>query len=314
MVNIDILVPNLGIASAGNSVTADRYRVIFESLGHSTTITDTPSSKVVVALNAYRTSVAVGALAAHTTLVAVLTGTDIYKFWDTDREAVASTLQRASVIVGLNDRAGHRLPEELQSKFTTIKEGAERTPVSEMHSPPPPLKAIAVGHLREEKDPQLLIDALNLLPPQSSMRVDHYGATHSEQWGEWARQVCAGNARYQWHREVPRSALEDVYANAHLLINTSRIEGGANVVSEAVMAGLPILATAIDGNVGVLGSAYPGLVAPGSAADLAEKLRWVESDPDALETLARASRGLQGELSIEHEAEQWRILLDGLTL
>lgn len=311
--NIDILVADLGIASAGNSVTANRYREIFDNLGHHSTITDVPTSQVVVALNAYRTSAAAAMLATDTTLIAVLTGTDVYRFWDTDREAVATTLHRASVIVGLNDKAGLRLPKDLKAKVITIKEGAVCAPASRTHAPRPPLKAIAVGHLREEKDPKLLIEALNLLGPHSSIRVDQYGAAHSQEWADWARQISASDPRFKWHGEVPRSALNNVYANAHVLINTSQIEGGANVISEAVMSGLPILATAIDGNTGVLGSNYPGLVTPGDAAALTEKLRWVESDPDALGTLANASRALQDELSVDQETKQWRLLLNGLS-
>ena len=82
MPDICILVPNLGIKTSGNSVTADRYKSIFKELGYATSITDSPTSDVVVALNAYRTSTAVAALQPGTTVVAVITGTDLYRFWE----------------------------------------------------------------------------------------------------------------------------------------------------------------------------------------------------------------------------------------
>ena len=78
MPDICILVPNLGIATAGNSVTAGRYKSIFEKLGYATSLTDSPTSDVVVALNAYRSSEAVTALRPETTVIAVITGTDLY--------------------------------------------------------------------------------------------------------------------------------------------------------------------------------------------------------------------------------------------
>ena len=37
-------------------------------------------------------------------------------------------------------------------------------------------------------------------------------------------------------------------------------EGGANVISEAEVAGLPAIASDLEGSVGLLGADYPGLV------------------------------------------------------
>ena len=311
MASIDILVADLGIASAGNSVTANRYRLIFERLGYRTTVTNTPTADIVVALNAYRTSAQVAQLHVDTKVVAVLTGTDLYRFWDTDRETVASTLGRATAIVGLNDQVGERLPEDLRTKLSVIKEGAALQSVAHTPCATPRLRAIVVGHLRDEKDPQLLLDALNQLPVDCAVQVDHYGAAHDDEWANWAREHSTASARYQWHGEVSRAELDaNVYATADLLINTSRMEGGANVISEAVMCGLPIVATAIDGNVGVLGLDHPGLVVPGDADALAHRL--TEIDTATLQRLAQASYDLQSELSVEHETAQWRHVLDRL--
>ena len=53
----------------------------------------------------------------------------------------------------------------------------------------------------------------------------------------------------------------------------SRIEGGANVVVEAVRSGVPVLASRIDGNVGLLGGDYDGYFPVGDAAALATLVR-----------------------------------------
>ena len=312
MPDICILVPNLGIATAGNSVTAERYKSIFEELGYATSLTDSPKSDVVVALNAYRSSEAVAALGPEITVIAVITGTDLYSFWETDREVVESTLSRASVIIGLNDHVGKRLPEDLRAKLTIIKEGAVAPPKTQGTQASPFVRAIAVGHLRDEKDPELLIEALDQLPSNCSFQVDHYGAAHTNEWATWARECSANKHRYQWHGEISRTELCEIYTAADLLINTSRLEGGANVISEAVMAGLPIVATAIDGNVGVLGADYPGLVPVHDSAALAKRLSATDADDGLLPLLAEASRALQGELSVEHESEQWRLVFDEL--
>jgi len=59
---------------------------------------------------------------------------------------------------------------------------------------------------------------------------------------------------------------------AHILIHPSLMEGGANVVVEAVTSGTPVLASRVSGNVGMLGARYPGYFEPGDAAGLAALL------------------------------------------
>ena len=58
-------------------------------------------------------------------------------------------------------------------------------------------------------------------------------------------------------------------ARAHALVHMSRMEGGANVVIEAVRSQVPVLASRIDGNVGLLGRDYDGYFPLGDAAALA---------------------------------------------
>jgi glycosyltransferase involved in cell wall biosynthesis len=45
---------------------------------------------------------------------------------------------------------------------------------------------------------------------------------------------------------------------ADRLVLSSKSEGGANVISEAVMASVPVIASRIPGTVGLLGENYPG--------------------------------------------------------
>ena len=49
-----------------------------------------------------------------------------------------------------------------------------------------------------------------------------------------------------------------LFGRARAMVLSSLSEGGANVVSEAVAAGVPVLASRIDGSVGLLGRDYPG--------------------------------------------------------
>src|SRR5258708_16769646 len=87
------------------------------------------------------------------------------------------------------------------------------------------------------------------------------------------------NARYCWRDDVPRASVQKLLRRSHAMVVSSRSEGGANVISEAIVAGVPILASRMDGNVGLLGTGYPGYFPVGDTEALARLLRRVETDP-----------------------------------
>lgn len=62
------------------------------------------------------------------------------------------------------------------------------------------------------------------------------------------------------------------------MVISSRLEGGANTVSEAVACGVPVLASRVDGNVGLLGENYPGYFPYGDTVALANLLLHAERD------------------------------------
>jgi glycosyltransferase involved in cell wall biosynthesis len=63
------------------------------------------------------------------------------------------------------------------------------------------------------------------------------------------------------------------------------MEGGAHVLMEAVCSGTPVLASRIDGNVGLLGEDYTGYFEPGDARALAQALWALRTNGPALEHL-----------------------------
>ncbi len=70
----------------------------------------------------------------------------------------------------------------------------------------------------------------------------------------------------------PHSWTRQAIQRAHVLVHTSAVEGGAHVVMEAVCSGTPVIASRIDGNVGLLGQDYEGYFEPGNASQLASLL------------------------------------------
>ena len=85
-------------------------------------------------------------------------------------------------------------------------------------------------------------------------------------------------------------------------------------LSEAVVAGLPVLASDISGNVGLLGDAYSGYYPVGDTDALRALLLRAEVDPAFLPALQRQAEGLAEQFTPEREREGWRRLLDELVV
>ena len=83
---------------------------------------------------------------------------------------------------------------------------------------------------------------------------------------------------YRWLGALAHAAARRTIARARALVHCSKMEGGANVVIEAVRSGVPVLASRIDGNVGLLGAGYDGYFPVGDAAALAALARSFLSD------------------------------------
>ena len=83
------------------------------------------------------------------------------------------------------------------------------------------------------------------------------------------------------------------------MVISSRLEGGANVVCEALRIGVPILASRIPGNVGLLGESYAGYFPVGDARALA---RLLDNDKSFYEKLKRQIAPLRTLVSPRSEA------------
>jgi glycosyltransferase involved in cell wall biosynthesis len=81
-----------------------------------------------------------------------------------------------------------------------------------------------------------------------------------------------------------------MFSQCHAMVISSRMEGGANVVSEAIAAGLPVIASNIDGNIGLLGDDYNGYYPVEDEAALAKVLYRAETDPAFLRRLDEQCR------------------------
>jgi putative glycosyltransferase (TIGR04348 family) len=242
-----------------------------------------------IALHARRSAPSIAAWhqAARGPLVLVLTGTDLYR--DIDHDASAQTsLRQADRLVVLQELGARRLPQPVRSRcIVCFQSSSHRQTLVKTHRH---LRALMVGHLRDEKLPQTYFQAASLLSERGDILLDHIGAPLDAALGAQAQALASRHAAYRWLGELDHASTRRRIQQAHVLVHASRMEGGAHVIAEAVRSGTPVIASRIDGNVGMLGADYSGYFECGDAPALARLLQRVRDEPDMLHTLAAQCR------------------------
>ena len=299
-------------ARKGNRVTALRWAGHLKSLGHQPRIAlswEGQACEVLVALHARKSAASVARIREQrpdTPVVVALTGTDVYHDLPTSLDA-QRTLELADRLVVLQPLAVERLPVGMRAKARIIFQSAH--PARPSSSEEGIFQVCLLSHLRGVKDPFLAAAATRLLPARSRVRVVHLGAALDTRSAGRARDEMQTNARYQWLGSRPRSETLSKLAGSRLLLLTSQSEGGANVISEAIASGVPVLSTRIDGSVGILGPNYPGYFPVGDAAALAEQLQRAEDDGQFLSSLMEHIGRLKPLVEPGRERAAWGELL-----
>jgi putative glycosyltransferase (TIGR04348 family) len=315
---ISLITPAPKATRTGNRTTAMRWARLLRNLGHrvelATRYDDAPAD-VMIALHAWRSADSVRAWRARypqAPLIVGLGGTDIYRFQHSHPNVTLGSMRVADILVGLHDLVSDAIPEAMHGKLRVIYQSVPPLP---RRLPPrrDTFEVLVVGHLREEKDPLRTAQASRLLPVQSRIRVVHLGMAHGEQWSAAAHAEMAKNPRYQWRGEVPGWAVRRAMARAPLLVLSSIMEGGANAVSEALVAGVPVLASKIDGSVGLLGGDYPGYFPVGDTEALAALLHQAETDVAFLADLHRHCAARAPLFEPAREQQSWHDALQELT-
>jgi len=257
-----LVTPALADANNGNWQTARRWARLIAGHYEVRVVTAWPDDRtaddgtdLLLALHARRSADSVAAWAqAHPDrpLVLALTGTDLYRDILTDARAQRSLVLAHRLIV-LQERALLALPEAHRGKCHVVfQSSTRRQTLDKTHQH---LRAVVVGHLREEKSPQTVFEAARLLAPDEGILIDHIGNALDPALADLARATAAACPHYRWLGGIPHEAVRRRIQRAHLLVHPSRMEGGAHVIMEAALSGTPVLASYMDGNLGMLGHA-----------------------------------------------------------
>lgn len=311
---VSLITPARKHSRTGNRTTAVRWARILRGLGHrvqvATEYDDAPVD-LMIALHAWRSAASIRTFRARypdRPVILGLGGTDIYHFQQTDPEITHGSMELAARLVGLHDLVAEAIPEAMHGKLRVIYQSVPPLP-RRLPAVRNIFEVLVIGHLREEKDPLRAAQAARALPESSRIHVVHFGMAHDARWAEAATAEMALNPRYRWRGEVPGWMVRRALARAPVMVLSSIMEGGANVVSESVAAGVPVLASAIPGSIGLLGRDYPGYFPVGDTQALTALLHRTETNPDFLDTLRQHCAARAPMFSPARESDAWRALL-----
>lgn len=272
---IVIVSPALASANNGNWQTAKRYanmlattcmvRIVSEWDGAQT-------DEVLIALHARRSYSSIAAWYAQRGskgLCVVLTGTDLYRDIKQDPQAQQSLVWAKRLVV-LQPAGLAELPAKFQDKTRVLFQSTTtRQTLSKTNRH---VRAVMVGHLRSEKSPQTFFEVATLLAERNDIELRHIGGEHDQVLAQQAHETAAKHPNYHFLGARSHEQTRRYIQRSHVLVHPSVMEGGAHVIMEAICSGVPVLASRIAGNIGMLGEDYAGFFEVGDARELARLL------------------------------------------
>ena len=338
--------PSLPETTSGNRSTSTRITDHWKSLGHRVTSIHVRAAchqdnseiqslileaDLLVALHAEHCQAVLQLwrnLRKPVPAIFIVGGTDLFQpFLETGILSPEFTLacEEANRIVtlaaGLEQYYPAALRKQWASKTRVIYQGA--TPVNLNAQAGDHQQAVVIGHLRPIKDPLLPIHALEVLNERCAsdrsllkgegLTIRHFGKVLNPEYQAQVETAHSrlgnGRFRWQWNGSVTRAELHKIMASAPVLILPSLHEGGANVAGEFLVSGLPIIASRVAGNTGILGEDWPALFEAGNAGSLADLLiRWIQQE-EFRNQVTLAARNLAPQHDLDREREEWGQLL-----
>jgi len=193
-----------------------------------------------------------------------------------------------SCVVAVSDALRHELQSSLPipaSRFRTIVNGVDREPVhlsgqttrGESTAP----RLIAIGNIRQPKDYPTLLDALAIV--RNTLPAVHLDIAGEPDRDGLDKQLRAKVERLHLHDHVTFHGFvadpAPLLARAHCFVLSSSREGFSLATIEAMLAGIPVVATRSGGPQEILRDGETGLLVPtDNAAALADAIVRMLSD------------------------------------
>jgi len=327
---IGIITPAPPGSNFGNRVTALRWAGILKAIGHRVYVSQEYSGEsfdLLIGVHARRSHEAIRQFHAtypYKPLIVALSGTDLYRDLPRHDPRAQKSLELATRVIALQPKAKEQLEPHLRPKVRVIFQSVasrptgnpplrlKRGPKRDANGKQPGFDICVVGHLRAVKDPFRAALAARSLPRPSRIRIVHVGGAMTPAMEARALREMRINPRYRWVGEQSPARTYTILSRSDLCVLSSRMEGGANVLSEAIVAGIPILASRISGTIGILGEDYPGYFDVGQTAQLTNLMVRAELDRPFVQELLRRGRGVAAHFSPAREMKAWAELLSEL--
>ena len=312
---IAIAVPPSAAPRGGNVHTAARWAGFLRALGHRVRIVTRwrkGNDDLLLALHArksYHSILRFSEEKPSAPIVLALTGTDLYRDIHSDPQARQSLGLAARLIV-LQEEGLRELSPFLRSKTGIVYQSAA---VSLSHAPgKTPFRVAVIGHLREEKDPFRAVLALRRIERDTPVELLQIGGALVPEMRVRAQGWRRIERRYRWLGSKEHKTTMRLLASSHVLVVSSVMEGGANVICEAARIGVPVLASKVPGNVGMLGRDYPGYFPLHDDRALARLIERARTDATFYKRLKSAVRRRRGLFSPASERAALKRALSGL--
>jgi glycosyltransferase involved in cell wall biosynthesis len=297
----------------GNSITAKRIAKLLTQAGHAAQAINTdmpPPADAMISLHATKTLAASKRFKVHSPnakLIIYLTGTDLYREQTNNNPEFQEALILADVLVVGQRASLASIPADFQDKSHFVPASVLLPSLKKVSPPPSPSLAL-IGHLRPVKNPFLMNIALVELV---ELKLDAFtlGAALEPSMLADAEAWQLADSRFHWLDDVPYTEALSWIEQVDFTLNTSHSEGGSNSVAESIVLGTPVLASKIEGNVGMLGDDYLGYFEPNNASSLARLIQRSITDHSFHKKLLQQIAELQENFLPEKEVAGWLKLL-----
>lgn len=291
-VKIAITVPPSAVSRSGNRHTAARWSRFLRGLGHRVRVItewDGGSDDMLLALHAYKSFPSMARFSQkrpQAPIVLALTGTDVYRDIRKFTEAKRA-LSLASRLIVLQGMALRELSPVQRRKARIVRQSSD---TRLRHDPVKGRFRIAVvGHLRAEKDPFRAAMSLRYIDATAPVEVLQIGGALNRKMKTGCLAWQRRDSRYRWLGSLPHRQTIRLVSRSHVLVVSSTMEGGANVICEAARIGVPVLASKIPGNVGMLGQNYRGYFPLFDHEALSRLIERARTSPEFYSSLKRAT-------------------------
>ncbi|MEO1857586.1 MAG: glycosyltransferase [Rubritalea sp.] len=297
----------------GNSITAKRIESLLTQTGNTAQAINTdmpPTADAMISLHATKTLASSKSFKVNSPngkLIVYLTGTDLYREQTNNNPEFFEALSLADALVVGQRASLASIPTEFLKKSHFIPASVLLPPVDKVSPPPHPSLAL-IGHLRPVKNPFLMNQALEKL---ADIKLEAFTLGAALEPSMLSEVQCwqQSNPRFNWLNDVTYSKTLSWIEQVDFTLNTSHSEGGSNAVAESIALGTPVLASKIEGNVGMLGDDYLGYFEPDNVSALAALIRRSITDHSFHSKLLQQIADLQQNFLPAKETAGWLKLL-----